>query len=73
MQKEKKMWMFLISLLLASLYVLVSSQDIISTIAGIGPTAAAGSFAGDGSDATSARLWYPHGVSVDEEGKVTSS
>lgn len=67
------MWIFLISTLLASLYVLVSSQDIISTIAGIGPSGGAGSFAGDGSDATSAKLYYPHGVTVDEAGTVLLS
>ena len=66
------MWILLISTLLASLYVIVSTEDVISTIAGNGATAAAGSFAGDGSAATSAKLYYPYGVSVDAAGTITT-
>ena len=42
------------------------STGIITTIVGTGT----GTFSGDGGAATSATLYYPHGVAVDASGRI---
>jgi len=44
--------------------------QIITTIAGIGPSGPSGSFSGDGGPATSAGLFHPAGIAVDSAGVV---
>ena len=43
------------------------STGIISTIAG---SSTSGSYSGDNGAATSATLYYPHGVAVDASGRI---
>ena len=55
-------YLLLVFMLLQS----VRCQDIITTIAGTGVS----SYSGDGGAATSATLYYPHGVAVDASGRI---
>ena len=53
-------------LLLIILLRFVCCQDVITTIAGTGSA----SYSGDNGAATSATLYYPHGVAVDASGRI---
>ncbi len=52
------------------LFHVVVAQDILTTIAGSGATASAGSFSGDGGSATLATLWSPYGIALDSAGNI---
>ena len=62
------MIIIMIQLILLILVILQAyCQDIITTVAG---SSTSGSFSGDGGQATSATLYYPHGVALDTSGNI---
>ncbi len=66
----KKVTLCLLSLLLLLFQIVTSPAQIITSIAGIGPTGPIGSYSGDGGPATAAGVFRCSGVSCDTSGNT---